>query len=359
MSRPDPDRHQQLRRRLRAGGAQGGRVRRGAARGGRDRDPDLRVRARPDVGHGALGRPGGRRVAAARPPRRGARRGERLADGPVLRGDRGRLPLGPRGRRHEGLRRDAADDRQAAPAGGPGPAATDHALLHRRRGGRRAPGRGGADQRAPRGVRGRHGRGGRGRWLQHHRARPADLPHRGRREGHGLDEADRPGPRRPRVDGERRQRGGPAERRGRAARRLRVADPADADHGGAARHCLRTVRDRGDAGERAQPGRRVRRCDPDARGGHQQHRQPDHAVGGLQGQRRPDHGHRTRRRPLAAGLRGRVLRHPERADRRGHRRGVPVEPGRLGRRRTTATWSTRCTAACWPRTRTRSSRRTS
>ena len=36
------------------------------------------------------------------------------------------------------------------------------------------------------------------------------------------------------------------------------------------------------------PGRRVRRRHPDARGGHQQHRQPDHAVGRLQGQRRPD-----------------------------------------------------------------------
>ena len=93
---------------------------------------------------------------------------------------------------------------------------------------------------------------------------------------------------------------------------------------------LRTVRHRGDAGERAQSGRRVRRRDPDARRGHQQHRQPDHAVGRLQGQRRPDHGHRTRRRALAAGLRGRVLRHPERADRRGHRRGVPVEPATLG-----------------------------
>ena len=36
---------------------------------------------------------------------------------PVLRGDRGRLPLGPRGRRHEGLRRDAADHRSGSASG--------------------------------------------------------------------------------------------------------------------------------------------------------------------------------------------------------------------------------------------------
>ena len=61
-------------------------------------------------------------------------------------------------------------------------------------------------ERAPRGVRGRHRGGRRGRRLQHHGPRPPDLPDRGRREGHGLDEADRPRPRRPRVDDQRRQR---------------------------------------------------------------------------------------------------------------------------------------------------------
>ena len=242
---------------------------------------------------------------------------------------------------------------------GPGPAASDHALLHRRRGGGRAPRRGGADQRASRGVRGRHRRRGRGRRLQHHRARSAHLPHRGRREGHGLDEADRSGPRRPRLDDQPRQRRRPDLRCGRAAGRLRVADPADPDHGGAARDRRRAGRDRGHAGQRPGPGRRVRRCHPDARRGHQQHRQPDDALGRLQGERRPDRGHRPRRRAQPPGLRGRVPRDAAGADRRRDRRR-PTSPTRSpGRRRTTDRWWTRCTAACWPRTPTRSSRRTS
>ena len=40
----------------------------------------------------------------------------------------------------------------------------------------------------------------RGRRLQHHRARPADVPDRGRREGHGLDAAHRPRQGRTRLD---------------------------------------------------------------------------------------------------------------------------------------------------------------
>ena len=240
------------------------------------------------------------------------------------------------------------------------PAAADHALLHRRRGGRRPPGRGGAGQRAPRGVRGRHRGRGRGRRLQHHRPRPADLPHRGRREGHGLDEADRPRPRRPRVDGERRQRGGPAERRGRAARRPRVADPADADHGGAARHGRRAVRHRGHA-------RRTPRTLVDEFGGAT--RMLGAVISNTVNPTMLSAGYKVNVVPTTAtahvdarslpGLRGRVLRHPERADRRGHRRRVPVQPATLGDAVRRRAWSTRCTAACWPRTRTRSSRRTS
>ena len=94
---------------------------------------------------------------------------------------------------------------RAARRRGAGPA--DRAVLHRRRGGRRAPGR-------------------RGRWSSSTaselegcteavgevggfsatvRGRRA-LPDRGRREGHGLDEADRAGPGRPRLDDQPRQR---------------------------------------------------------------------------------------------------------------------------------------------------------
>ena len=88
---------------------------------------------------------------------------------------------------------------------------------------------------ARRGVRGLHRGGRRGRRLQHHRARPAALPDRGRREGHGLDAADRPGPRRARLDDQPRQRRHRAGRGGRPDRRPRVAGAADADDGGAAR----------------------------------------------------------------------------------------------------------------------------
>ena len=53
-------------------------------------------------------RPLPRRAAGARPPRRGARRRERVVGAAVLRRGEGRLPVGPRRDRHEGLRRDDA-----------------------------------------------------------------------------------------------------------------------------------------------------------------------------------------------------------------------------------------------------------
>ena len=56
---------------------------------------------------GAIRRPSDR-AAAARPPRRRTRRRGGLAGRPVLRRDPGRLRLGPRRGRHEGLRRDDA-----------------------------------------------------------------------------------------------------------------------------------------------------------------------------------------------------------------------------------------------------------
>ena len=68
---------------------------------------------------------------------------------------------------------------------------------------------------------------------------------------------------------------------------------------------------------------------------------PTHARRRLQGQRHPDRGHRPRRRPVPARLRGRVLRHPRRALRREHLDRLPLQPASPGRRRTTATWSAR------------------
>ena len=78
----------------------------------------------------------------------------------------------------------------------------DHAVLHRRRGGRRAP-RGPAPRRGPPRPAGALHRGiGRGRRVQHHGAWPPALPGRGGREGHGLGPADGPRARRPRLDGQ-------------------------------------------------------------------------------------------------------------------------------------------------------------
>ena len=111
---------------------------------------------------------------------------------PLLRGDRRRLRLGARRRRHEGHGRDdargrtgpAAQRAQATPRRGAG--------LPRRRGGRRrvrgaAPGR-----QPPRPLRGRD-RGDRrsGRLLLHGEREPAAVSRRDRPEGHALDAADR------------------------------------------------------------------------------------------------------------------------------------------------------------------------
>ena len=268
--------------------------------------------------------------------------------------------MGPRRGRHEGLRRDAAGRRPAAPARGPGARAGPIVLCFTAD--EEAGGHRGAevlvnDHR--RGVRGRHRGGRRGRRLQHHRARPPDLPHRGRREGHGLDEADRPRHRRPRLDDQPRQRrqpGSPRRWPGSGAYEwpIRLTPTMEVLLGTVGELAGTEVTPENAAG----PGRGVRRRGPDARRGDQQHRQPDDALGRLQGQRRPDRGHRPRRRPVPARLRGRVLRHPGGAARRRDRRRATSATSSPGRRRTTARWSTRCTAACWPRTRTRSWRRT-
>ena len=193
-------------------------------------------RAGPHQRPRAVGRHDGRPRARARSPRRRTRRRRRLAAAPVQRGDPRRPGLGSRRRRHEGLRRDAALHRaRARPRRrGPGPAAG--ALLHRRRGGRRAPRAPGQLVRGQaRVVRGLHLRRRRGRRVLHHRARPPALPDRGGREGHGLDAADREGQRRARVDAPPRQRGDHPGGGGRADRPAPVAGAADAHDAGAAR----------------------------------------------------------------------------------------------------------------------------
>ena len=105
-----------------------------------------------------------------------------------------------------------------------------------------------------------------------------DLPDRGRREGHGLDAADRPRPRRARLDDQPRQRGHRARRRGRPDRRPRVAGAADARRW---RCCSRpsasspAPRPRPENAEALVEEFGERRAD--ARRGHPQHHQPDDA----------------------------------------------------------------------------------
>ena len=267
MPRPDPDGHVELRGRRGPGGAEGGRVRRDAARRGRHRVAPLRVRTRPHVARRALGRDPRRQARAAppRPPRRGPRGRGGLAGGPLLGRDPGRLRVGSRRGRHEGLRRHAVVGRPGAYPRRPRARAADRALLHRGRGGRRPQGRRGDRRAAPRGARALHRGGQRGRRLLGHHPRPPDVPHRGRREGHGLDAADRAGQGRARVDDQPGERDHPALRGGGPDRCLRVAGPADPDHEGAARLRRRDGRHRGDAGQRGGAGGGVRHGDPHAR----------------------------------------------------------------------------------------------
>ena len=219
----------------------------------------------------------GGRPAAARTPRRRAGRRRGLAGRPVLGGDPGRLRLGPRRGRHEGLRRDAALGGAGADPGGRRTRAAHRAVLHRGRGGRRPSRRAGARRGPPRASRALHGGRRRGGRLQYDGPRAAAVPDRGGREGHGLDEADRPRPGRARLDDQRRQRRQPAVGRGRADRRPRVAGAADADDADPARHGRRAGGHRGDPRERRVADRRVRRSGPDDGCGHPQHREPDDA----------------------------------------------------------------------------------
>ena len=200
----------QLRRRLRTGGAQGGRVRRGAARGGRDRGPGLRVEpGRTSV----MATWGGRRAtgccctatSTSYPPRPSDWRidpfsGE-IEDGYLW--GRGAVDM-----KDFDAMLLAVVGSASARAGCPKRPITLCFTADEEAGGHR-----GAEVLVndhPEEFEGVTDGGRGGRRLQHHRPRPPDLPHRGRREGHGLDEAHRPRPRRPRLDGERRQRRGPA-----------------------------------------------------------------------------------------------------------------------------------------------------
>ena len=181
----------------------------------------------------------------------------------------------------------------------------------------------------------------RGRRLQHDGPRPAALPDRGRREGHGLDAAHRTRSSRPRLDDQRRQRGDRADRRGGADRRARVAGAAHARHADAAGRRRRARRHRGDAGERRGAGRGVRRRGADDRRGHPQHRQPDDARRRLQGERDP----RPRRPPTSTAGSCPATRtssstpSPSCAARAS--RSTTSRTSSRGRRRTTGTWSTR------------------
>ena len=121
----------------------------------------------------------------------------------------------------------------------------------------------------------------------------------------------------------------------------------------------RAGRHRGDARERRGAGRRVRRRRPDARRGDPQHHQPDHAGGRLQGERRPDR--RPPRTSTAASCPG---YEDEFFDTLRELIGEGIDVEYLSNQ---PPWETPYDGApgrrdapqrCWPRTRTRSSRRT-
>ncbi len=195
----EPDQQRACRRRM---------GRRTADRRG-PRPGPARVRPRPGQRRRPLGGRGQqpRRAAHPRPPRRRTGRCRRLAGPAVRRRDRRRLPVGPRRRRHEEHGRDDARGAPRLGPAGPPPTARRRVRVPRRRGGRRPEGRPLPRRQPRRPVRGLHRGDQRGRWLLAHRRRPAALRDRDRREGDRLAAAGREGPRRPRLDAQRRQRG--------------------------------------------------------------------------------------------------------------------------------------------------------
>ena len=347
MPRPDPDRHHQLRRRLRSGGAQGGRVRRGAARRGRDRGPSS-IESDPGahVGRRALGRRAtADAAAAARPPRRRTGRGGRLEGRPVLRRDRGRLRLGPRCGRHEGLRRDDPDRRPArasARARSRRGRSRSASPPTRRRAGTRARSR--SSTTTPSGSRAAPRRSARSAasratvrgqriylietaekgmaWLRLTRAAAGPATAR-------WSTTTTPSPGSPR-----RSRGS-ARTSGRCGSR-RPMEVLLGDRRRARRH-------RGHPGQRRGAGRASSAARPGCSAPSSATPPTRRCSGRLQGSTSsPADATRAHRRPLPAGLRGRVLRDAARAARRRHRaRATSSTTRRRARRRSTATWSTR------------------
>ena len=282
VPRPDPDRHQQLRRRVRAGRAEGGRARRRPARRGRDRVRAVRARVA-----------GGRRWSRSGAGRR-ADEGALLLHGhldvvpaaaedwqvdPFSGRDPGRLRLGSRRGRHEGLRRDAA-------LGGAGA----HPGRRRARTARSCcaspPTRRPAACTAPRCW----SRSTASTWRTAPRrsARSAASARRSAGQRLYLIEAAEKGMAWMKLTARGRAGHGSMINDDNAVSRLTAAvarigahewpvrlTPDDADAAGRGR---RDGRHRGDAGERRGAGRGVRRGGPDDRRGHPQHRQPDDAA---------------------------------------------------------------------------------
>ena len=344
LPRPDPHRHDQRRRRQRTGGAQGRRARRGAAGRRRHRGRGPRVRARPHQPARPLGRYAGQRPAPL------------LLHGhlDVVPADAADWQVDPfSGEIQDGCvwGRGAVDMKdfdaillsvvRARARAGQAPRAPDGAGVHRRRGGRRPQGRR-VPHRAPRRHARRLHRGDRrGRRLQRHRARPADLPRPGRREGDGLDAADRARHRRARVDAQPRQPRDPARGRRRPGRRARVAGPADP----AMEVLLAAVAEL--AGTEATPENAEALVEefgpPPACSARciRNSANPTRLDAGYKVNVVPGAAPRADRRAVPARLRGRVLRDDGRAAGRGHRGGLPQQPGRRSRRPTRATWSAR------------------
>ena len=181
---------------------------------------------------------------------------------------------------------------------------------------------------------------------------PGGLPAADRREGHRLAAAGRPRPGRPRLAAQPRQRGHPARRGGRPDRRARVAAASSRRRSAQLLDGLSEVT--GVAFDPRRPGRaarprsaRVARLRRRHAAGH---RQPDHAQRRLQAQRHP-----AERRGLVdcrflPGHEDDAARHHPRAGRASASRSRSCTATSRSRRRSTATWSTRWSRRCRPRT---------
>ena len=258
------------------------------------------------------------RAAAARPPRRRPGGGRGLAGRPVLRRDPGRLRLGPRRGRHEGLRRDAALGR-AGPRPGRARCPTRPIVLCFT-----------ADEEAG-------GHQGAEVLVEDHREQLEDCTEavgevggfsttvRGRRLY--LIEAAEKGMAWMRLTARGRAGHGSMINRDNAVTALAAAvarigahewpvrlTPDDA---GAAGRRRRAGRHRGDARRTPRRWSRSSAAPPgcSARSSATPPTRPCSSAG-YKVNVVPDRGHRPRRRPVPAGLRGRVLRHPRRAVRR-------------------------------------------